>query len=482
MESDTLMHASGLQGAAGVCLTSAGQALLRAGGHCVPVMARDLQGFFGRTWVDGLVMVGPMLVGPMLHSWICSMSFLPASKPAGSAGDATTAPLDLIELRRRTAALLPALRAAASGRERERQLPHEPVRRIAAEGLYTFRIPRSYGGTGATVQDVIRFVIDVAAVDSNVAQALRPGFLFIENLLSSDDETGRQRWFPRYLDGAVVANAGWERGGASGAISSILVREDGHYRVSGTKYYSTGALYADWIQVTALNETGQEVRFIVPTDREGVERLDDFDAMGQRLTASGTTHLRNVRVEETEIIRSPLFRDGKAQRTIVTPFAQLFLGAVEAGIARNARDDAVDFARHHARPIKHSSASRSVDDPYVAHAVGEIAAQAFAAEAAVLQAAASIDQAWALGLPHDAVLQASIDVAQAQYIAANAALKAAERVFDVGGASATARTHNLDRHWRNARTVANHNPRDWKAAVVGSFHLTGAEPPLSGLF
>jgi alkylation response protein AidB-like acyl-CoA dehydrogenase len=52
----------------------------------------------------------------------------------------------------------------------------------------------------------------------------------------------------------------------------------------------------------------------------------------------------------------------------------------------------------------------------------------------------------------------------------------------VGGGSAIAQRHNLDRHWRNARTVANHNPRSWKAAVVGAYHLTGAEPPASGLF
>ena len=29
----------------------------------------------------------------------------------------------------------------------------------------------------------------------------------------------------------------------------------------------------------------------------------------------------------------------------------------------------------------------------------------------------------------------------------------------------------------NARTVANHNPRAWKAATVGAYRLTGAEPP-----
>ena len=172
----------------------------------------------------------------------------------------------------------------------------------------------------------------------------------------------------------------------------------------------------------------------------------------------------------------------EGQRSIITPFLQLFLGAVQAGIARNALDDAVAFAKEHARPIKHSSASRSVDDPYVEFSVGEISARAFAAEAVVLRAADRIDAAWANALDHQSVTRAAIDVAQAQYIAAESALKAAELLFDVGGASTTGRSHNLDRHWRNARTVANHNPRHWKAAVVGAYRLKDTEPPTSGLF
>jgi alkylation response protein AidB-like acyl-CoA dehydrogenase len=169
-------------------------------------------------------------------------------------------------------------------------------------------------------------------------------------------------------------------------------------------------------------------------------------------------------------------------RSPVTAFLQLYLGAVEAGIARNALTDAVEFARQHARPIKHSTADRSVADPYVQHAVGEISARAYAAEAAVLKAASAIDTAWRHDLRANLLTAAAVEVAQAQFFAAEAALRAAELVFDVGGGSATARVHNLDRHWRNARTVANHNPRYWKAGVVGAYRLNGTEPPLSGLF
>lgn len=386
------------------------------------------------------------------------------------------------ELNARADRILPQIAAGAAQRERDRQLPYEAVAQIAQAGLFTVRIPKRFGGAGGSVKDVIALLIRIASADSNVAQALRPGFGFVEGLLASRAEGAqeeRERWFERYLQGAVIGNAGWEVGGANGSISARIVRDGEHFRASGSKYYSTGSLYADWVSVVALDENDQPVSFILPRDRQGLELLDDFDAMGQRLTASGTTHLHDVQVLASEI-RTRTVEEGK--RTIVTPFLQVFLAAVQAGIARNALNDAVTFAKEHARPIKHSSATRSVDDPYVELSVGDVSARAFTAEAVVLHAADSIDRAWAADLDSVAVDQAAVDVAQAQYIAAESALKAAELVFDVGGASTTGRAHNLDRHWRNARTVANHNPRHWKAAAVGAWQLKGTPPPTSGLF
>lgn len=386
------------------------------------------------------------------------------------------------DLNARADLLLPQIAAGAAQRERDRELPFDAVAQIAKARLYTIRIPAKYGGPGGSVEDAIALLIRIASVDSNVAQALRPGFGFIEGLLASRAEGAegeRERWFERYLQGAVLGNAGWEVGGANGSISARIVRDGEHYRANGSKYYSTGSLYADWVSAVALDENDQPVSFILPRARKGLELLDDFDAMGQRLTASGTTLLNDVVVHADEI-RTKTVEEGK--RTIVTPFLQLFLAAVEAGIARNALNDAVAFAQKHARPIKHSTAGRSVDDPYVELSVGDISARAYTAEAVVLRAAQSIDRAWAQKLDPKAVDQAAIEVAQAQYIAAESALKAAELVFDVGGASTTGRAHNLDRHWRNARTVANHNPRHWKAAAVGAWQLKGTPPPTSGLF
>lgn len=379
----------------------------------------------------------------------------------------------------RAATLLPELAVDAAKRERERIMPYDEIRRIADAGLFTFRVPTAYGGPGSSLEELFKFLIDLAAVDSNIAQALRPGFLTIESLVRSEDEEERALWFARILDGAIIGNAGWERGGPNGEVrTTIRPLDDDRFVVNGTKSYSTGALFSDWVGATAKTEDGEVVWFVVPRDRAGMRLIDDWDAAGQRLTASGTTELEDMTVYGDEI-RHRFEPEG---RSPVVAVAQLFLGAVLAGIARNALADAAAYARNHARPIVHSSATRSVDDPYVQHAVGEISARAFAAEAGVLSAARSIDQALAPGAEPELLTEAAIDVAQAQFVASEAALRSSELLFEVGGASTTLKEHNLDRHWRNARTVANHNPRAYKAAVVGAYRLTGTEPPTSGLF
>lgn len=59
-------------------------------------------------------------------------------------------------------------------------------------------------------------------------------------------------------------------------------------------------------------------------------------------------------------------------------------------------------------------------------------------------------------------------------------LDASTVLFDALGASAAKRSHGLDRHWRNARTIASHNPRIYHDRVVGDFAVNGTTPAPHG--
>jgi len=398
-----------------------------------------------------------------------------AATPPGEA-------LTVAGIRTAVAPVLARLGETARDREGARDFAFADVRALARAGIALVGVAREDGGAGGTVRDVAEVVVDVARADSNVAQALRSSFLLANQVAGREDLPHRDEALRRLRRRDLFAGTANERtGGAGGAVNAVARRVDGGWVIDGEKYYSTGGLYADWFSAQARAEDGTLVRFTVPTDREGVEVVDDFDAVGQRLTASGTTRLTGVRVSDAEAVL-----DGTAapDNPWQGAFAQLYLAAVQAGIAARALADAVEFVRTRARPIKHSTAPRSVDDPYVRHTIGEIAARAQAARAVVLLGAEEVQRT--RGLTGEAArtagAEAAVQVAQAGAVAIESALRAAELLFDVGGASITDRHLGLDRHWRNARTAANHNPRQWKLAVAGAYHLTGEDPPTSGLF
>ncbi|GAA3527296.1 acyl-CoA dehydrogenase family protein [Nocardioides daeguensis] len=376
--------------------------------------------------------------------------------------------------------LLARLDVGVAARERRRELPHDAVAELRRSGLLSLRIPVEHGGAGGTIVDQMRAVMAIASVDSNLAQGVRPHFFFIEELRTHGTAELGARWWPRLAAGAVVGNALSEATAARpGLIASRLRRQDdGSWRLSGTKSYSTGALFADLLFISGKDDDDQDRTVLVPVDREGISLIDDWDGMGQRTTATGTTQLRDVRVEPEELVA---LRTLEERFTHVGGHRQLFLGAVLAGIAENAAREAAAYVRSKARPSAHGLTETATTDPYVLRAVGVISSAAFAARASVLAAAEALDRAAVSPCEQDA-LAASIDVARAQAAIADLVLTATQAVFDTGGASAVRDELNLHRHWRNARTVLAHNPVDYKRKVVGDWVVNATEPPRNSYF
>jgi alkylation response protein AidB-like acyl-CoA dehydrogenase len=367
--------------------------------------------------------------------------------------------------------------------ERDRVLQYGAVELLRHTGVLGLRVPTEFGGPGGKVRDVLSAVIQIGRGSSNVAQALRAHFGFSERLLSNratPDE--REEWFPRVNAGLVFGNAITDGGGRapSSADTKVLPDTAGVLRLNGYKFYSTGTLYADVIAVSALDAQGRDVQAIIPADRAGVELFDDWDGFGQRTTASGGTRFTDVEVHPTEVVT---VSDG-TQLGHATGFLQLYLASVAVGIAYAVLDDAVDYVRTKARPASHSVADTADADPFVLQSVGEISAAAASSEAVVLTAADSIDRLVdeKLQSDPDAVADVAVTVARAQLVAERLTISAAERLFDTGGASATARALNLDRHWRNARTIAGHSPLAYKAYAAGNYAVNGVWPPANGYF
>ncbi|ADU37835.1 acyl-CoA dehydrogenase family protein [Variovorax paradoxus] len=369
----------------------------------------------------------------------------------------------------------------AAQRENDRELAHEPVAWLNAERFGALRVPVEYGGIGASVEQLYDLLIELGEADSNLPQILRAHFGFIERLFAEIDPSLHGPWMRLAAEGVIFGNATTELGeGALGALQTTLSRDGDAWRLDGDKYYSTGTLYADWISVSAqrLNADGSSDRVIalVPSEAEGVERVDDWRGFGQRLSASGTTRFRNVRVKPENVLL--YVRD---QPTPLTAHFQLTHLATLAGIARAIVRDAVAFVQPRKRVYSHGSGDTPREDPLVQQVIGQLASTAFIAAStvqAVARGLGEVDRFRQRGepVPESLLFEVELNTAKAQAGIVDAVLQAGTRLFDIGGASALQEDRRLDRHWRNARTLASHNPTIYKGRVVGDHLLNGARP------
>lgn len=368
-------------------------------------------------------------------------------------------------------------RAAEVGaiqRDRERRLPWELVERFTASGLGSIAVPRAFGGpqlSYVTIAEVFRII---SAVDPALGQIPQNHFGLLGLLQAAASPAQQQRLIASVLAGWRIGNGGPERGSKHTLdIQARLIERDGRRLLSGEKFYSTGALFAHWVAVKALDEEGRQRLAFVRRGTPGLRIVDDWSGFGQRTTASGTVLLDDVPVEADLVI------DNWRQREVPNTqgaASQLIQAAIDAGIAEAAIDDAIAFVRTKSRPWVEAQVERASDDLYVIADIGRLKLELHAAEALLRRAGQVLDEVNAAPVDAESAARASIAVAEAKVLTTEIALQASEKLFELAGSRATLAEFNLDRHWRNARVHTLHDPVRWKYHAVGAYHLNGTLP------
>jgi SfnB family sulfur acquisition oxidoreductase len=373
----------------------------------------------------------------------------------------------------------------ATERDQGRRSAQAAVDRLSALGLLGVTVPARYGGAEVRTTTLAEIFRTLAEADSAVAQIPHSHFVFLEVLRLQGDEGQQARFFAEALAGRLFANGQVERHSrmVSDDATTLSPRRDGTYVLSGEKYYCTGARFADWLAIRAKVEGGARASGAVAIkavayirrDSTGVTVVDDWNALGQRATASGTITLDHVVVPSEQIVPYTAIFEGP---TVFGARAQLLHAAIDAGIARGAARAAVDHVGR-ARPWFESGVDHAVDDPLLIQQAGELEIDVRAAEALLREAGECIDDA-RTNLSEQSAAAASVTTAIAKVACARAATEASSMLFDLAGTRATADVLNLSRYWRDARTHTLHDPVRWKVQHIGRWLLSGTRPPRHG--
>ena len=370
--------------------------------------------------------------------------------------------------------LAAAAREHAARRDQQRKLPWSLIEQFTRSGLGSISIPREFGGPQVSFVTLAEVFAIISAADPALGQ-IPQNQVGILNLISSTaTPSQKEQLFSSVLQGWRIGNAGPERGSKNTLdLKARITADEDDLVISGQKFYSTGALFAHWIAVKALNDDGKPVMAFVRRGTPGLRVVDDWSGFGQRTTASGTVLLNSVRIDDELVIDS--WRLGEVPN-IQGSVSQLIQAAIDLGIAREAITDTISFVRERSRPWIDARVERNSDDPYVIADIGKLKIELHAAEALLRKAGRVLDEVSAATIDAQAAARASIAVAEAKVLSTELSLLASEKLFELAGSSATLARFNLDRHWRNARVHTLHDPVRWKYHAIGTYRLNGTLP------
>ncbi len=286
--------------------------------------------------------------------------------------------------------LAEAARLHAARRDQQRKLPWAEIEQFTRSGLGSITIPREYGGPQVSFVTVAEVFAIISAADPALGQIPQNQFGILQTLLGTATDRQKKQLFQSVLDGWRIGNAGPERGTRNTLEIKTRISADGDgFLISGQKFYSTGALFAHWVAVKAINDEGRQVMAFVRRGTPGLRVVDDWSGFGQRTTASGTVLLNNVRVEAENVVEN--WRQGTTPN-IQGAVSQLIQAAIDAGIARAAIDDSIAFVRERSRPWVDAKVERASDDLYVIADIGKLKIELHAAEALLRKAGQVLDQ------------------------------------------------------------------------------------------
>ncbi|OTG84502.1 monooxygenase [Acinetobacter sp. ANC 5054] len=364
---------------------------------------------------------------------------------------------------------------AKTAAERDKQGGNPKAQRdlIRQSGLLSLSIPQQYGGQGADWQTIFKTIQTIAQVDSSLAHVYGFHHLLIATVQLFAQPEQYAPWFSQTAQNHLF----W--GNTLNPLdrrTTATQLSEHEYIFHGDKSFCSGSIDSDILLCSGFNEAEKLLIGVIPTAREGVSFLGDWNNMGQRQTDSGSSHFEQVKISKDELLLNPgpLSTPYSSLRPLI---AQLIFVHLFLGVAEGAFETAKQTVQSQKAWSK-SLAEQAVHDPFTQKHFAEFYVQLESVRLLAEKAIQHLQWAWQIGESLTAAQrgEVSLAIATAKIAATNTSLYITQNIFQVMGARATTAQLNLDRFWRNVRTQTLHDPVDYKYQEIGEWVLTGKVP------
>lgn len=241
-------------------------------------------------------------------------------------------------------------------------LPAGIWEKAGRDGILGIGLPEASGGQGGGYGDISAAAAEIAFASACPGLALS---ILIHHLIAVfaiqglGNETQKTTFLPRLASGKLTASLAISEPGAGAhpkGLTTQAQKEDGGWRLSGTKTFITNAPLAGLFLVMAITDNKEEKKafsaFLVPADSQGLQVRDLGPLPFFRPAPHGEVHLDAVFVEDTAL----LGKEGKALEFLAKPFRgiedALMAGAVAGGLAALLFRCCRDLGDNDSAPIK----------------------------------------------------------------------------------------------------------------------------------
>jgi alkylation response protein AidB-like acyl-CoA dehydrogenase len=347
--------------------------------------------------------------------------------------------------------------------DEESRFPWENVRAMAERGWFGANVPQQYGGLGLDYISYILIIEELARVDASHSITISAhSTLGTSPILAFGTEAQKRHYLPFLARGRVLGGFGLTEPGAgsdAGATRTTAVRQNGEYRITGSKIFITHAGVGEIFVVTAVTDRSRGVKgitsFIVTketTDREAAARvgvghaveLEPFtpgvragkkeDKMGWRASDTRELILDDARVPADQRLGDEGAGFINFMKTLDS--GRIGIGALSLGLAQGAFDTAVEYTgerERQGRPLR--------DAQGVQFSLADMATEIAAARHLVYHAA------WLK--QHDQPF--SVQASMAKLYASEVAMRTTTRAVQLMGAAGYTNEYAVERMMRDAK-------------------------------
>ena len=194
---------------------------------------------------------------------------------------------------------------------RENVIGDDLVRQMRDEGFFGWSIPREYGGTGLTCEELVYANIEISqAATAFRARAGGNTGIGSEALIQDGTEEQKSRYLPRLASGEITgcfALTEPEAGSEATNLKTTAVRDGDHWVLNGQKCFITNAPIADLFTVFARTDRVSNgsrglSAFLVEAGTPGLTPGAPYQKMGQAGSPVSDITITDCRVPQAAML------------------------------------------------------------------------------------------------------------------------------------------------------------------------------------